>query len=126
MNNSFLCCIKESLEEFPMKSGNDMEPTKLQMFVAEVRGTAESEYVGLVKQIPLRLQIDLFAKVMALNALISEHQKTPRNKVINDLIALAVDQVVDALDDETRLKFSEIESNYYADLSQYSGDLSDD
>ena len=28
-----------------------MEPTKLQMFVAEVQGTAESEYMGLSKQI---------------------------------------------------------------------------
>ena len=36
-----------------------MEPTKLQIFVAEVKGTAESEYIGLSKQIPLRLQVDL-------------------------------------------------------------------
>lgn len=52
-----------------------MEPTKLQMFVAEVQGTADSEYIGLSKQIPLRLQMDLLASVMALNTLMSERQK---------------------------------------------------
>ncbi|MCW8502655.1 hypothetical protein OQG76_10495, partial [Streptococcus macedonicus] len=101
-----------------------MEPTKLQMFVAEVKGTAESEYIGLSKQIPLRLQVDLFASVMALHTLISEKQKTPRNKVLNDLIAISVDQVVDGLDEETRHKFNAIASHYLDELSQYdSGDL---
>ena len=104
-----------------------MEPTKLQIFVAEVKGTAESEYMGLSKQIPLRLQVNLFASVMALHTLISEKQKTPRNKVLNDLIAISVDQVYENLDEDTRHKFDAIASYYYEELSQYdSGDLADD
>jgi hypothetical protein len=104
-----------------------MEPTKLALFVAEVKGTAESEYFGLSKQIPLRLQFDLFASVMALHTLISENQKTPRNKVLNDLVSIAVDEVVEKLDPETKNKFDAIASHYLAELSQAdSGDLSDD
>ena len=78
-----------------------MEPTKLQMFVAEVQGTAESEYMGLSKQIPLRLRIDLFAEVMALHEILSANQKTPRNKVLNDLLDIAIDQVKKELDQDS-------------------------
>ena len=37
-----------------------MEPTNLQVFVAEVKGTGESEYMGVYKQVPLRLRADIF------------------------------------------------------------------
>lgn len=105
-----------------------MEPTKLQMFVAEVQGTADSEYIGLSKQIPLRLQMDLLASVMALNTLMSERQKTPRNKVINDLVSIAVEQVVESLDRETLEKFQNISSHYLDELysSSDSVGLTDD
>jgi hypothetical protein len=105
-----------------------MEPTKLQMFVAEVQGTADSEYIGLSKQIPLRLQMDLLASVMALNTLMSERQKTARNKVINDLVSIAVEQVVESLDPETLEKFNTISSHYFDELysSSDSVGLTDD
>jgi hypothetical protein len=104
-----------------------MEPTKLQILVAEVQGTAKSEFIGVCKQIPIRLQLDVFASVMALHSLISENQKTPRNKVLNDLMAIAVEQVVESLDEDTLRKFNSIASEYYENYDEnFKGDLSDD
>ena len=104
-----------------------MEPTKLQMFVAEVQGTAESEYMGLSKQIPLRLRIDLFAEVMALHEILSANQKTPRNKVLNDLLDIAIDQVKKELDQDSYEKLQTLSFHHYEELSSFdSGDLSDD
>ena len=104
-----------------------MEPTKLQMFVAEVQGTAESEHMGLSKQIPLRLRIDLFAEVMALHEILSANQKTPRNKVLNDLLDIAIDQVKKELDQDSYEKLQTLSFHHYKELSSFdSGDLSDD
>jgi len=104
-----------------------METTKLQMFVAEVKGTAESEYMGLSKQIPLRLRIDLFAEVMALHEMLSANQKTPRNKVLNDLLDIAIDQVKKELDPDSYEKLNTLAFHHYKELSSFeSGDLSDE
>ena len=103
------------------------EPTKLQMLVAEISGNAESSYIGLNKQIPFRVRLDLFARLSALNDLANEKKKTPRNHLLNDLIEIALDEVISNLSPEDQQRLEEVESHYYMDLQQYeSGELSDD
>lgn len=102
------------------------EPTKLQILVSEINGTAESEYVGLYKQIPFRVQMNLFARLSALHELQNSHTKTPRNALLNDLLDIAMDQVISQLDPETLQALDHLESQYYENLSQFdSGDLDD-
>ncbi|MCE6009392.1 hypothetical protein [Acinetobacter soli] len=102
------------------------EPTKLQILVAEINGTAESEYVGLYKQIPFRVQMNLFARLSALHDLQNSHTKTPRNALLNDLLDIAMDQVISQLDPETLQALEHLESQYHENLSQFdSGDLDD-
>ena len=103
------------------------EIKKLQMLVAEINGTAESEYIGLYKQIPFRVKIDLFAKLSALHDLQNRSSKTPRNALLNDLLEIAIDQVVGELDEETFQAYEHLESGYYQHLSEFdSGELNDD
>ena len=104
------------------------EPTSLEMLVAEVKGNAESEYKGLFKQIPLRLEIPIFARVEALHEMISQNQKCPRNKVLNDLINVALDQVMAQLDEDTVFLLNQMAARHYGEgLTAFeSGSLSDD
>ncbi|HCV3155942.1 TPA: hypothetical protein OV529_003472 [Acinetobacter baumannii] len=103
------------------------EPTKLQMLVAEINGTAESGYVGLYKQIPFRVQIQLFARLSALHELQNSRVKTPRNALLNDLLDIAMDQVISNLDPDTVEALGHLEAQYYENLSQFdSGELNDE
>ena len=54
-----------------------VEPTKLEMLVAEITGTAESDQIGVYKQIPFRVRIDLMARLEALNDMKSATRKPP-------------------------------------------------
>lgn len=103
------------------------EPTKLEMLAAEINGTATSEYVGLYKQIPFRVRLDLFARLSALHEIQNMHSKTPRNALLNDLLDIAMDQVIDKLDSETTEHLERLEAEYHQHLSQFdSGELNDD
>ena len=104
------------------------EPTSLELLVAEVKGTGESEYKGMFKQIPLRLEMPIFARVEALHEMISQNQKCPRNKVLNDLINVALDQVMAQLDEDKVFLLNQMAARHYGDgLSAFeSGNLSDD
>lgn len=103
------------------------EPTKLQMLVAEITGKGESGYWGLNKQIPFRVRLDLFAKLSALNDLANEKKKTPRNHLLNDLLEIALDEVISQLPPEDQERLNDVASHYFMDLEQYqSGDLNDD
>lgn len=103
------------------------EPTKLQMLVAEITGNGDSAYIGLNKQIPFRVRLDLFSKLSALNDLANEKKKTPRNHLLNDLLEIALDEVISQLPPEDQERLNDAASHYFMDLEQYqSGDLSDD
>lgn len=103
------------------------KPTKLQMLVAEINGTAESEYIGVYKQIPFRVQLQLFARLSALHEMQNMHGKTPRNALLNDLLDIALDQVIGQLDADTVEHLDRLEAEYYQNLSQFdSGELNDD
>jgi hypothetical protein len=103
------------------------KPTKLQMLVAEINGTAESQYIGVYKQIPFRVQLHLFARLSALHDLQNTHGKTPRNALLNDLLDIALDVVIYKLDPDTVEALGHMEAEYYENLSQFdSGELNDD
>lgn len=103
------------------------EPTKLEMLAAEINGTATSEYIGLYKQIPFRVRLNLFARLSALHEIQNSHSKTPRNSLLNDLLDIAMEQVIDKLDHETAEHLERLEAEYYENLSQFdSGELNDD
>ncbi len=102
-----------------------MEPTNLQIFVAEVKGTGESEYMGIYKQVPLRLRAGVFAEVEAFQEMMARTQKVSRNKVINDLLQIAIDHVRDSLDEKSLEDFNMFASHHYNEFTG-SGDLSDD
>ncbi|WP_223852405.1 hypothetical protein [Acinetobacter seifertii] len=48
-------------------------PSKLDTLVAEISGTAESEYIGLYKQIPFRVRLPPFCTFIST----SYHSKFP-------------------------------------------------
>ena len=102
-----------------------MEPTNLQIFVAEVKGTGESDYIGVYKQVPLRLRADVFAEVEALQEMMAKTQKVSRNKIINDLLQIAIDEVKNSLDEGSMAEFNMHASHYYNDFTG-SGNLDDD
>ena len=91
------------------------EPTNLDLLVAEVKGTREPEYKGSYRQIALRLEMPIFARVEALNEMISDNKKSSRNKVLNDLINVALDQVVSQLDNDKVLLMNQIAARHYSD-----------
>jgi len=100
---------------------NHDEPTKLQMLVAEITGKAESEYWGVTKQMPVRVRLDLFAKISALHEFANEKKKTPRNLLLNDLLEIAVEQVMSQLSQEDVFLLNQMASRYY-DLNNLSDD----
>ncbi|MEQ1321851.1 hypothetical protein ABLU32_22670, partial [Acinetobacter guillouiae] len=78
-------------------------------------------------QIPFRVRLPLFARLSALHTIQNSHNKTPRNALLNDLLEIAMDQVMFKLDEETLEALGHLEAQYYEELSQYdSGELSDD
>lgn len=84
------------------------EPTNLQLFVAELKKTGRSSYHGAYFQVPFRVQMHLHAKVEAL----TKHLGSTRNKVLNDLLSIALDQVYQSLDlDEDTLHEIQVEED---------------
>jgi hypothetical protein len=70
------------------------EPTNLQMFMAEVNKTAKTESVGVYHQVPFRMAKWNFARVEGLR----NHMGEPRNKILNQLIEIALDHVFEQLE----------------------------
>ncbi|MCO8043707.1 hypothetical protein NI461_13860, partial [Acinetobacter sp. S4400-12] len=63
--------------------------------------------------------------VEAFQEMMAKTQKVSRNKIINDLLQIAIDQVKDLLDDKSLEEFNMFASHHYNDFTG-SGDLSDD
>jgi hypothetical protein len=79
------------------KSGENMqidEPTNFQVFMAEVNKTAKTESTGVYHQVPFRMARWNFARLEGLR----NHMGEPRNKVLNSLIEIALDQVFEQLE----------------------------
>ena len=54
---------------------------------------------------------------MALHEILSANQKTPRNKVLNDLLDIAIDQVKKELDQDSYEKLQTLSFHHYKELS---------
>ena len=74
----------------------DDEPTKVEMLLSEINNTGKSAYSGVLKPLSIRLPIQTYAKVVAIENFIGV-EKTSKNKIINDLLEIAFDQIYPSL-----------------------------
>jgi hypothetical protein len=99
------------------------EPTNLDMFVSEVKQTGVSKFTGTYNQVPFRIFTGYFQKVEALRL----HMGVSRNKVLNSLIEIALDEVFERLEKDPKTleavaqKMAEVGLSYDG-----SGDLAND
>lgn len=102
------------------------EPTSLQLLVAEVKKSATSSYHGGYIQVPFRIEFSSYTRLEAL----VKHTGSSRNKIMNDLLRIGLDNLYASLDDRTIKTLFDIETGITADLYQSgkikSGDQSDD
>jgi hypothetical protein len=104
---------------------NTMELSNLSQFMIELKHSGTSEYHGAYKQIPLRLRFVSNARVTALTSMFEGASK---NKILNDLIEIALDQVYEKMTDDQKAIYEEIQSFTLADTlkSAESGDEKND
>lgn len=108
------------------------DPTKLQMLLAELNKTGSSDFNGVYKQVPFRVQLHLYVRLTALVTLM----ESSRNKVLNDLLDIALDEVSSKLSPELLEVLGQLESKAYAEAidtnplalraGYSSGDMQDD
>lgn len=97
-----------------MTSPSNFEPSNLDMFVAEITGNADSDYNGVQRQVPFRIQGHLYAKLTALMGIYDMHARekgrrsSSRNKVLNDLLAISLDAVLSRLGTEDMQVFEQL------------------
>lgn len=101
-----------------------MPLSNLSQFMIELKHSGTSEYFGAYKQIPLRLRFVSNARVTALTSMF---QGASKNKILNDLIEIALDQVYEKMTDDQKAYYHEIESLTLAETikSADSGDEKD-
>ena len=85
-------------------SEHDIEPTKLERIISEINRTGTSSYSGALKPLSIRLSIVTYAKVVAIENFIGG-EKTSKNKIINDLLEIAFDQIYPSLDESQKHAF---------------------
>lgn len=90
------------------------EPTKLEMFLAEIQKTATSEAVGSVHSVTVRLPSVEFATIEAL----CRTSGLARNKVIVNLIQVALDEMWQGVDPEMRDVIAGLQGIVLRDLVQ--------
>lgn len=77
-----------------MKEQEDLfRPTALDQIVSELNHSGKSQYSGLLYQIPVRLQADLYAMVEVL----TRRAGTSRNKIVNQLVEVGIEATLGAL-----------------------------
>lgn len=82
----------------------DDEPTKVEILLSEINRTGKSSYSGVLKPLSIRLPIQTYAKVVAIENFIGA-EKTSKNKVINDLLEIAFDQIYPSLNESQKHQF---------------------
>lgn len=90
------------------------EPTKLEMFLAEIQKTGTSESVGSVHSVTVRLPSVEFATIEAL----CRTSGLARNKVIVNLIQVALDEMWRGVDPEMRDVVAGLQGIVLRDLVQ--------
>jgi hypothetical protein len=101
------------------------EPSNLDFFIAEITGSAESNYFGVQHQVPFRIHHHLYAKLSAIIALADANKPArskranSRNAVLNDLLQIALDQVYSKVSDSDLANLKDLESNFLTGTLKY-------
>lgn len=95
---------------------NSNQPSNLDMFMAQVTGNGDTDFLGVEHQISLRINGHLHAQITAIMAIYDMYarekgRRAPsRNNVLNDLLSIALDAVYSRLSDDDRKYFDELYS----------------
>lgn len=100
-------------KELPHDVSHPDEPTKLEMFVAEIQKTAVSGGHGVVQSVTVRLPLVDFATIEAL----SRAGGMARNKVIVKLLESAIQEMWTELSPEMHEIVSGLQASILMDLS---------
>ena len=90
----------------------DDEPTKVEMLLSEINNTGKSAYSGVLKPLSIRLPIQTYAKVVAIENFIGA-EKTSKNKIINDLLEIAFDQIYPSLNESQKQAFDSFSQSLF-------------
>lgn len=90
------------------------EPTKLEMFLAEIQKTGTSEGLGSIHSVTVRMPTIEFATIEAL----CRASGMPRNKVIVNLLQVALDEMWKGVDPEMRDVITGLQGVVLRDLVQ--------
>lgn len=93
----------------------DTEPTKVEMLVSEINRTGRSNYSGSLKPMSIRLPIQTYSKIVAIENFIGG-DKTSKNKIINDLLEIAFEQIYPSLNESQRIAFDSISPSLLSGL----------
>lgn len=89
-----------------MKNQDDYEtPSALTLLLHELGHTGSSRYVGAVLPVSVRLELGLYAMVEVL----TQRAGTSRNKVMNQLVEVAIDTVLSELPEQTAIELRQEE-----------------
>jgi len=108
-----------------MTSPSNVEPSNLDVFIAEITGNGESDYIGVQHQVPFRIQGHLYAQLTSIMALYEMRandkgrRPSSRNKVLNDLLAISLDAVLSKLSPEDKDYFEQFYSTASAGALRY-------
>lgn len=92
------------------------EPSNLDMFMAQVTGNGDTDFLGVEHQISLRINGHLHAQITAIMGIYDMYarekgRRAPsRNNVLNDLLSIALDAVYSRLGDDDRKIFDQLYS----------------
>lgn len=105
--------VVTDLKNLPRDVLRPKEPTKLQMFVAEIQKTGSSEYRGAVHSVTVRIPSFDFCTIEAL----SRAGGMPRNKVIVNLLESAIQEMWGELSPEMHETVSLLQGTILQDLA---------
>lgn len=92
------------------------EPSNLDMFIAQVTGNGDTDFLGVEHQISLRVNGHIHARLTAIMSIYDMYarekgRRAPsRNNVLNDLLSIALDAVYSRLPDDDKERFDQLYS----------------
>lgn len=92
------------------------EPSNLDMFMAQVTGNGDTDFLGVEHQISLRVNGHIHARLTAIMSIYDMYarekgRRAPsRNNVLNDLLSIALDAVYSRLSDDDKERFDQLYS----------------
>jgi len=96
-----------------MKKQNHLElPSALTLLLHELGHTGSSRYIGAVLPVSVRLELGLYAMVDVL----TQRAGTSRNKVMNQLVEVAIDTVLNELPEQTAMEIRQEQGKVLIEL----------